>query len=204
MERLLLFGSGSFWAVWLPDWATELPLRLPVMTGGRKGSLTSKTTQNMQTQQVTLVQPAAPQPKCEDILYSSEKHGIVDRVVGQRFTFGKGQIGQWRKSLRAAGCTANEAKQQIALALANGEGNLRWAEFQVGVEVARAKGLVPVNFDIKAKVGVARFERKPDVHVPTERKGSKARIIAEQAETISGLEQRLMELEAALKAIAAK
>jgi len=106
--------------------------------------------------------------------------------------------------LRESGQSANEASATIALALAQGDGQLRWSQLQVGIEVARTKGLVPAMMDIRNKSAVARFEAKPSAKM-----GKTSRII-EQANAvindrdakIAELTEKLAKFEAKLAAVA--
>jgi hypothetical protein len=117
-----------------------------------------------------------------DLTRTSRKIGELV-VVGQRCAFGKGIISEWRKTLRAAGKTANEASKVINDALASGEGNLRWAQFQVFVEVERSKGHIPNIAETRDNTAVARFAAPPKVSTKAAKAITKEAILA----TLSGM-----------------
>jgi hypothetical protein len=100
-------------------------------------------------------------PAASPILYSSARHGIVNREVGSRIEFGAGSIGNWRKSLVAGGMSNSEARRKINETLASTDGNLRWAQAQLAMENARSQGFTPSVFDSKARGCFLRLEKIP-------------------------------------------
>ena len=107
------------------------------------------------------------------------------KVLGTRIEFGQGTFKTWRESLKASGLTGKEAKARINEAIRDGQGSLRWAQFQVAAEGLRRVGMVPDLVDTSKGSAVARFTLVPKAPEPKAVESGK--VTQEQAMEVLGL-----------------
>jgi hypothetical protein len=98
-----------------------------------------------------------------NISTSSQIKTTKGKVVGTKYVLGCGPIANARKQLRASGMKANEANAKIGEWLKSGKGNLVWAEAQLYLEAARAKGQFPTSFEQRDGTFCLRGAKSPVV-----------------------------------------